>query len=75
MLWDRSTLQLVANTVLLVAGDLVAAILVGVPPAWLVARTDLPGRRVLAVAAPLPLVIPSYVLRSACSAPSARAGC
>ena len=31
------------------------------PDAWLVTRTDLPGRRLWAVAAALPLVIPSYV--------------
>ena len=50
-----------SNTVLLVAGVVVAAIVVAVPTAWLVTRTDLPGRRVWAVAAALPLVIPSYV--------------
>jgi iron(III) transport system permease protein len=38
-----------------------AAVAVGVPLAWLVTRTDLPGRRVWAVAAALPLVVPSYV--------------
>ena len=35
--------------------------LVGVPLAWLVTRTDLPGRAVWTVAFALPLVIPSYV--------------
>ena len=61
VLWDRSTLRLVVDTVLLVAGVVVAAIVVAVPTAWLVTRTDLPGRRLWAVAAALPLVIPSYV--------------
>ena len=33
----------------------------GVPLAWLVVRTDLPGRRLWGIAAALPLAIPSYV--------------
>ena len=49
------------NTVLLVIGVVVAAIVVAVPTAWLVTRTDVPGRRLWAVTAALPLVIPSYV--------------
>jgi iron(III) transport system permease protein len=61
VLWDESTAELVWNTMLLVAGVVAAAVLVGVPLAWLVTRTDLPGRRAWAVAAALPLVIPSYV--------------
>ena len=61
VLRETATLELVLDTVLLVAGVVVAAIAIGVPTAWLVARTDLPGRRLWAVAAALPLVIPSYV--------------
>jgi iron(III) transport system permease protein len=61
VLWDESTARLVVDTVLLVVGVVVAAIAVAVPTAWLVTRTDLPGRRLWAVAAGLPLVIPSYV--------------
>jgi iron(III) transport system permease protein len=57
---DR-TLELVAQTALLVGTVTVAAVAVGVPLAWLVTRTDLPGRRLWAVTAALPLVIPSYV--------------
>ena len=53
--------ELVGNTVLLVGLVTGAALVLGVPLAWLVTRTDLPGRRVWAVAAALPLVIPSYV--------------
>jgi iron(III) transport system permease protein len=37
------------------------SILVGVPMAWLIERTDLPGRRLIATLAPLPLAVPSYV--------------
>ena len=61
MLWDDSTARLVVDTVLLVVGVVASAIVVAVPTAWLVTRTDLPGRRLWAVAAALPLVIPSYV--------------
>ena len=46
---------------LLVVGVVASAVVVAVPTAWLVTRTDLPGRRFWAVAAALPLVIPSYV--------------
>src|SRR5262245_63590343 len=53
--------QLVAHTVVLVVGVVAAAVLIGVPLAWLVTRTDLPGRRAWSAAAALPLVIPSYV--------------
>ena len=55
------TLTLVVKTLVLVVAVAGTAILLGLPLAWLVTRTDLPARRVLAVAAPLPLVIPSYV--------------
>jgi iron(III) transport system permease protein len=55
------TAELVLDTGLLVGAVAAAAIAVGVPLAWLVTRTDLPARRVLAVALALPLVIPSYV--------------
>jgi len=54
-------LELVAQTALLVVLVTTAALLVGVSLAWLVTRSDLPGRRFWAVAAGLPLVIPSYV--------------
>jgi iron(III) transport system permease protein len=58
---NRGTLELVADTLLLVGAVTAAAIAVGLPLAWLVVRTDVPLRRFFAVAAPLPLVIPSYV--------------
>ena len=55
------TWELVGRTVLLVSAVTAAAVAIGVPLAWLVTSTDLPGRRVWAVLAALPLVIPSYV--------------
>jgi iron(III) transport system permease protein len=63
--WDillrERTSELILRTVLLVSAVTAAAVLIGVPLAWLVTRTDLPGRRAWSVAAALPLVIPSYV--------------
>jgi iron(III) transport system permease protein len=38
------------------------AVLVGVPLAWLTARTDLPGRRLWTVLTVIPLAVPSYVM-------------
>ena len=63
--WDvltrTRTIELIWSTGLLVAGVTAASVTIGVSVAWLVTRTDLPGRRLWAVAAALPLVIPSYV--------------
>jgi iron(III) transport system permease protein len=61
ILLDASTWRLVWTTVVLVVGVVVSALVIGTSLAWLVARTDLPGRRAWDVAAALPLVIPSYV--------------
>lgn len=55
------TFRLLATTAGVAAGALLLAVLLAAPLAWLVARCDLPWRRPLAVAAALPLVIPSYV--------------
>ena len=56
-----STVELVLDTALLAVGVVAATLAVGVPLAWLVVRTDLPGRRVWGLLASLPLVIPSFV--------------
>ena len=56
-----TTLELAWATALLAFGVVVATLLVGVPFAWLVVRTDLPGRRLWGLAATLPLVLPSFV--------------
>ena len=61
ILWRERTVELVLSTGLLVLGVTAAAVVIGVTLAWLVTRTDLPGRRAWGVAAALPLVIPSYV--------------
>jgi len=57
---DR-TLALVGRSTGLAAAVTASAIAIAVPLAWLTVRSDLPGRRVWATLATLPLVIPSYI--------------
>lgn len=52
---------LLANTVLLTAISTAACLVLGVAIAWCVERTDLPGRRVWAVLAALPITVPAFV--------------
>lgn len=60
-LWRRRTLDLVARSLGLTAAVTVGCVLIGLTAAWLVVRSDLPGRRLLRVAFTLPLAIPSYL--------------
>ena len=55
------TAETVLNSLLLMVGVTALSIAIGVPLAYLTARTDLPFRRFWAVTAALPLVVPSYV--------------
>ncbi len=55
------TVLLVGRSLLLCALVTAACLVVGAGLAYLVARTDLPGRRVVGVLAPMPLAVPSYV--------------
>ena len=41
----RTTVELVVDTALLAAGVVAVAVALGISLAWLVVRTDLPGRR------------------------------
>jgi len=56
------TLELLANTLLLVVSVSVSALVLGVFQAWFVVRTRLPLPGLFAVLATIPLAIPSYVL-------------
>ena len=58
---NSRTAALVARSLALAAAVTASAVALAVPLAWLTARTDLPGRRIWAVLAALPLVIPSYI--------------
>lgn len=53
--------ELLTNTALLVVLGTAASTVLGVAVAWLVERTDLPGRRVWAVLAALPITVPAFV--------------
>ena len=55
------TVALIGRSLALTLAVTVCCVLVGVALALLVARTDLPGRRIVAVLAPMPLAVPSYV--------------
>jgi iron(III) transport system permease protein len=55
------TLELLASSLLLALAVSVSAMLIGTVQAWIAVRSNLPGRRVFAVLAALPLAIPSYV--------------
>jgi len=60
-LWRARTLQMVVRSVGLAATVTAATLVIGIGAAWLVARTDLPGRRFWRIALGLPLAMPSYV--------------
>ena len=55
------TAQILWRSVLLVLVVTGGTLIIGVPLAWLTARTDMPMRRLLSVLVALPLVIPTYV--------------
>ena len=59
--WER-LVELSGRSVLLVGSVTLTALVVGTSLAWVLVRTDLPGRRLWSVAVALPLAIPSYVL-------------
>jgi iron(III) transport system permease protein len=63
--WDlvfrARTAELLRNTALLALAVAAGTTAVAVPLAWLTTRTDLPLKKGWAVAAALPLVVPSYV--------------
>jgi iron(III) transport system permease protein len=55
------TLELLANSLLLAIAVSLSAMLIGTLQAWIAVRSNLPGKKVFAVLAALPLAIPSYV--------------
>jgi iron(III) transport system permease protein len=58
---DAALIGPLARSLLLAGSVAVAASMLGTLAAWLVMRTDLPGRRVLRLLLPLPLVLPSFI--------------
>lgn len=61
LLTRERTVRVLVNTTALAAAVAASAVALGVPLAWLTARTDLPGRAVWSVLVVLPLAIPSLV--------------
>ena len=61
LLWQSRNLAIWGRTLLLCVSVTFTSVGIAVPLAWLVHRTDLPGRKIWRVTAALPLVIPSYV--------------
>ncbi len=55
------TLSVLVQTILLTVSVTIGALGLGVPLAWLTARTDLRWRRFWTIAAALPLAVPSYL--------------
>lgn len=53
--------RLLLNTLGIALATTLLAALIGTAAAWVVERTDLPGRRFWAVAVPLPLAIPAFI--------------
>ncbi|PRX47149.1 iron(III) transport system permease protein [Prauserella shujinwangii] len=61
VLWQERTLALAGRSLALAGAVAAACLVLGVLGAWLVVRSDLPGRRAAAVLLVLPLAVPSYV--------------
>lgn len=59
---DPRTYQLLATSLAFSVGSTAVALVVGIAVAWLVERTDMPGRRVFRVLVILPLAIPPVLL-------------
>ncbi|TDC82803.1 iron ABC transporter permease [Micromonospora sp. KC606] len=60
-LWTERVALLAARSLGLATVVTIACVVLGVATAWLVTRTDLPGRRFFAVLAALPLAVPTYI--------------
>ena len=61
LLWRPLVGELLLNTIGLVLASVAVTAMVGVLCAWLVERTDLPGRGAFAVLAAVPLAIPPFI--------------
>jgi len=57
----NDSVRLLVRTAALASSVVVICIAIALPLAWLVTRSDLRGKRVVAIVASLPLVIPSYL--------------
>jgi len=60
-MWDLGLPQVVATVFALAGSTMALCLLIAVPLAWLVERSDLPGRSLVRWLAPLPLALPPYI--------------
>ncbi len=61
LIWRPRVGELLANTTKLTVACVLASVVIGVGAAWLVERTNLPGRRVWNVLLAAPLAVPAFV--------------
>ena len=61
LVFRQRAADLLWNTTRLTAGCVALTVLIGTAAAWLVERSDLPGRRVWTVLLVAPLAVPSFV--------------
>lgn len=59
---DRRAVLLVRNSLIVAGLGMLAALLIGVPIAWLLFRTDLPGRRLLLAFCLGPAILPPFLV-------------
>ncbi|MEM0962797.1 MAG: iron ABC transporter permease [Bacteroidota bacterium] len=62
LVFRARTLRLAGNTVGLTVAVLTSTVALALPLAWLVARTDVPARRLFTILGALPLAVPGYVM-------------
>ncbi len=62
IIWRANTAAVFGRTFLLIVVVTVVSVMIAVPVAWLTVKSNIPLRRVLSVAAVLPLVFPSFVM-------------
>ena len=60
MFADPATWQVIGNTVEFAAVTLVVALAIGIPMAWLVERTDFPGKRIVFTLLTVALLLPGF---------------
>lgn len=61
LLWRPYVFNLMRNTLALMAGVTLACAIIGLSLAWLLERSDLPGRRIWGVILCLPFAVPAFV--------------
>lgn len=61
LLFRAKTLAIIWRSLTLMGTVTILSILIGVPLAWITARSDIPLRRFWSISTALPLVLPSYV--------------